>query len=270
MRYIYTHTDTEECLRCKITDRSRGPTFVSRISLVWPRFECLRACVLARARIRGSVLGRLVGAGETVGRGGMRETFSSVPTARRFPSALHLSRIYVALCRAHRRARAISYTYTRARARTLDTYTRALSHHRKTVALALGRLVGRAATPVDRLRCCETRQRAISGPPVSVQRREKGGVLLSLSLSLSLSLYVYIYIYIYICVCACVRACMHACSRSNLPSSFEWVYVATCAVYIRCDRRTADCQAKERKTDENDDSSVPFYFFLVDFGVCQR
>lgn len=65
--------------------------------------------------------------------------------------------------------------------------------------------VGRAATPLDRLRCCETRQRAISGRPYPSED-EEGGVLLS------------------------KRVCVRCVANVR---TYEWVYVAT-FVRVRC------------------------------------
>lgn len=127
------------------------------------------------------------------------------------PPLLLASRPSVALCRAYRRACGLvhlipqrAHTYTRSSEDHECTYTvHALSHHRKTVAVAGG--VGRAATPLDRLRCCETRQRAISGRPYPSED-EEGGVLLS------------------------KRVCVRCVANVR---TYEWVYVATC-VRVRC------------------------------------
>lgn len=141
----------------------------------------------------------------------MRETFSSVPTARRL--SLRSSLLALLLP-------SVGHTGARVRPRTPNTpacshiypfqrgsrvyihCTRAIPPP-KNCSCRGG--VGRAATPLDRLRCCEAQQRAISGRPYPSED-EEGGVLLS------------------------KRVCVRCVANVR---TYEWVYVATCA-RVRC------------------------------------
>ena len=202
--------EKERSVRCEVTGRSRGPTFVSRTFLVCPLRTRARTYVCTY--VDGAwMCWHLEGAGEPEGRGGMRETFSSVPTARRLPLRSSLLALLLP---------SVGHTGARVRPRTPNTPARSHIYpfqRGSRVYIHCTRAipppkncscrggVGRAATPLDRLRCCEARQRAISGRPYPSED-EEGGVLLS------------------------KRVCVRCVANVR---TYEWVYVATCA-RVRC------------------------------------